>query len=144
MLFPALGLHAQTNLIYTCKSGSGVADLLLVALWMQPACLLPRPHCRMGMQISTKKCVLCSVCSQNLSHKDGEVFHRRERAASTFLFPVLWCEKDEGLLVTSTAPHNSGSLKIAQLLSRVALQSPPPQTHGNWQQVRAFDTPGCT
>lgn len=56
-----LGWHVQINLIYTCKSGSGVADLLLVVLWMQPAHLLPRSYCGMGMQISTKK--VCAVLS---------------------------------------------------------------------------------
>lgn len=41
MVFLALGLHARTNLIYTCKSVSEMSDLLLVALQQQPACPLP-------------------------------------------------------------------------------------------------------
>lgn len=129
------------------QAGREVADLPLVAWWVQPACLLPRSCCGAGMQTPTRKRVLCSIPFQNLPHK-CEVVQRHGRAVSAFHFsvpPLLWHEKDKGLLVTPPhTPYTSGSFKIGWLLSRVALQSPPPQTHGNWQRVRAFVTPGCT
>lgn len=51
------------------------------------------------MQISTRKCMLCSISFQNLPHKHGKAFQRYERAASYFHFPVPW-HQGKGLLVT--------------------------------------------
>lgn len=54
------------------------------------------------MQTPTRKRLLCSIPFQNLPHK-CEVVQRHGRAVSAFHFsvpPLLWHEKDKGLLVT--------------------------------------------